>query len=110
MLSTPMEALESRAQALAQKICAAAPAAKVTVAQGVGYLGSGSLPTEQLPSWTVHLELPNIKAAELARRLRMDQHAVFARIEDDQVIFDARTITDAQVEQIAGAVGRAVQT
>ena len=110
MLSMPIEALESRARTLAERICAAAPTAKTTAAQGTGYLGSGSLPTEQLPSWTVGLELPNIKAAELARRLRMDQHAVFARIEDEKVIFDARTITDAQVEQIAAAVGRAAKT
>jgi seryl-tRNA(Sec) selenium transferase len=61
---------------------------------------------QQLPSFAVALRHDSIKADELARRLRLDNAAVFGRIEQDSVLLDVRTIRD---EQIA-AVARAVET
>lgn len=106
MLATPLEAVQARARGLAESIAAAAPAVTAEVVPGLGYLGSGSLPMEQLPSWTVKLFSPKHKAGELARRLRLDEACVFARVESDRVILDARTVTDAEVSKIAAAVGR----
>jgi L-seryl-tRNA(Ser) seleniumtransferase len=69
-------------------------------------VGSGSLPTEAIPSVMVTLVVPEMKASELARRLRLDEANVFARIEADAVRVDMRTITEPQVEKIAAALGR----
>ena len=109
MLAQTPQTLGARAAALAQAIAAAAPAALAEVAEAVGYLGSGSLPAEALPTRVVRLTLPGVKAEELARRLRMDESAVFARIENEQVLLDVRTVTDEQVPHIAAAVGRAAR-
>ena len=38
----------------------------------MSFLGSGSLPTEAIPSVMVTIEVPGVSAAELARRLRLD--------------------------------------
>src|SRR5664280_2543194 len=46
------------------------------------------------------------RAAELARRLRLDQACVFGRIEAEQVLLDVRTLTDEQVPLVAAALGR----
>ena len=108
MIATPPEALKARAEALAAAIRSAAPTAAAEVAPSAAYLGSGSLPAEQLPSWTVRLAAPGVKADELARRLRMDEAAVFPRIEDAAVLLDARTLSDAQVPLVAAAVARCV--
>ena len=110
MLSTSQEALRDRADKLAAAIAAAAPAASVPVDAGVGYLGSGSLPMHERPTFVVKLAPGSVKAGEIARRLRMDPHAVFVRLEGDAVIFDARTLTDAQLPAVAQAVGRAMQS
>ena len=77
------------------------------VVEGPAYLGSGSLPMEALPSRQVRLTAPNLKPADLARRLRMDDACIFGRIENDAVLLDVRTITDEQVDAVAAAVGRA---
>ena len=61
---------------------------------------------EQLPTSLVALTVPGVKPDELARRLRMDEAAVFARIEDDAVVMDVRTLTDEQVPLVAQAAGR----
>jgi L-seryl-tRNA(Ser) seleniumtransferase len=107
MLTTPPEVLRQRAEALAAAIRQAAPAAQADVAAGVGFLGSGSLPMEELPTFHVAVTVPTIKAQELARRLRMDDACVFARLADEQVILDVRTMTDAQLPAVAAAMGRA---
>ena len=109
MLSATPETLRARAEALAEAISAAAPTAEVTVRAGVGYLGSGSLPTEALSDWVTTVSLPNVAAGELARRLRMDEGCVFSRIETETVALAARTLTDEQIAVVAAAVGRAAE-
>ena len=109
MLTTPPEVLKQRAEALAAAIAPAMPAAQVQVRDGVGFLGSGSLPMEQLPTSLVALTVAGVKPDELARRLRMDEAAVFARIEDDAVVMDVRTLTDEQVPLVAQAAGRVAE-
>jgi L-seryl-tRNA(Ser) seleniumtransferase len=109
MLATPVEALEARARALAGAVGRSAPAARTEVLEGVGYMGSGSLPTEQLPTRLVAIVVEGLGAEELARRLRMDEACVFARIENDRVVLDVRTIRENELPAVADAVGRAAQ-
>jgi L-seryl-tRNA(Ser) seleniumtransferase len=106
MISAPMDALKSRAKKLVRLISAAVPKAKVEIADSLAFLGSGSLPTEGIPSFVVTVSVPDISAAELARRLRLDRACVFGRIEDDRVSLDVRTLTDEQVPLVAAATGR----
>ena len=108
MLATPMSTLSSRANDLAEALKAVAPDAEVAVHDDVGYLGSGSLPSEALPTRTVKLRTPAMKASALARALRLDDACVFTRIADNAVTMDARTITDAQVGMIAAAAERSL--
>jgi len=106
MLATSPEELQQRAEALAAAIRKAAAGVAVEVIDGAGYLGSGSLPMEALPTKVVALTMPGMKAAELARRLRLDQACVCARIEQERVLLDVRTMREDEVEKVAEAVGR----
>ena len=108
MLSIPPETLKGRAESLGRKLSGALPAAQVTVCEGVGYLGSGSLPTHGLPTWLVKISPGETTAAETARRLRLDDACIFTRIEDEQIVMDVRTITDDQVDLIVQAFARQV--
>ena len=104
MLCTPGEVLERRAAGLAEAIKAAAPKADAGVVEAVGYLGSGSLPTEQLAGLAVAVTVNGMKAADLAERLRTNEACVFTRIEGQRVLMDVRTLTDNQVPLIAAAM------
>jgi L-seryl-tRNA(Ser) seleniumtransferase len=106
MISTPRETLQARAQALVTTLAKQAPDVTVTISDSVAYLGSGSLPTEAIPSVMVSVSVPGMSAEELARRLRMDDACVFGRIEDDVVRLDQRTVTDEQVPRVAAALQR----
>jgi L-seryl-tRNA(Ser) seleniumtransferase len=107
MMTTPHGELLARAQNLARLISIEAPGATIKVTESQAFLGSGSLPTEAIPSFIVTVSLPDISASELARRLRLDRACVFGRIENDRVCLDARTLNDEQLPAVAAALGRA---
>jgi L-seryl-tRNA(Ser) seleniumtransferase len=109
MICTPLGALRTRAKALVDAVAKTAPKATLNIDAGVAYLGSGSLPTETIPSAMVSVSVPGLSASELARRLRLDEACIFSRIEDDLVRLDMRTLTDEQLPAIAAALGRVAQ-
>ncbi len=107
MLALTPEQLAMRAEQLAAEILLTeAPGLLATAGDGVGYLGSGSVPMEQMQTSVVRLSVESMKASALAERLRMDDACIFTRIDDNDVVFDVRTISDEQIPQIAAAVAR----
>jgi L-seryl-tRNA(Ser) seleniumtransferase len=106
MLATPPVELEARAGRLVAALAQAAPAGLAETIEGVGYLGSGSLPMHALPSVLVAVAVPGLTADQLAQRLRTDEACIFARIERDRVLLDVRTMTDSQLPLVAAALGR----
>ena len=106
MVCISLETLRARAETLVQAISRTAPTVSAVAEASVAYLGSGSLPTEALPSVMVTLTAPGFSASELARALRLDEACIFGRIEADRVRLDMRTLTDEQTELIAAALSR----
>jgi L-seryl-tRNA(Ser) seleniumtransferase len=106
MICTTMGALRGRARTLADGLVQAVPELTADVEASTAYLGSGSLPTEALPSVMVSVSVPGLSAAQVARRLRLDEACVFSRIEGDLLRLDMRTLTDEQVPAIVAAFGR----
>lgn len=107
MLTTPAEVLQTRARRLLELIQPLTPKLLAKTENSVSYLGSGSLPTQAIPSVVVTVQIEGLSASELAKRLRLDDACVFARIEQDRVCLDMRTIVDAQVDTVAQALRRA---
>jgi L-seryl-tRNA(Ser) seleniumtransferase len=108
MLSTPLEQLHERGVELLRLIAERAPTVTAELIEGVAYLGSGSLPTETIPSIVVALTVPGMNAEALARRLRTDESCIFARIENNRVRLDLRTVTGEQLPRIAAALSRII--
>jgi len=110
MIAAPVEELQARAQRLAKAIADAAPQVATEISPSTAYLGSGSLPTEAIPSVQVTVAVPSLNATEMARRLRTDDACVFGRIEHEAVRLDLRTVRDEELPAIAAAIGRVVQS
>ena len=68
-------------------------------------LGSGSLPTHDIPTKAVALSVPALSADELAGRLRLSHPPVFTRIREDRVLFDLRTVTSGEIREIVEVLG-----
>ena len=69
-------------------------------------VGGGSAPGEMLPSFVVQITPVAISAAEAEKRLRECETPVIARIHQDKLLLDPRTIFDSQYKEVAKAVGK----
>ena len=103
MLTQPMAALAARADDLAARLSGIA-VLDVEIVETVGYAGGGAMPMHPLPSRTVALRSSAISAEDLARSLRVGATSVLGRIERDRVLLDMRTVTDAELPDLAAAV------
>jgi len=77
-------------------------------ASGFSQMGSGSLPAQNLATTLVAITSGGVGAETLAQRLRLHEPPVFARIQNDQVLVDPRTLRDGDdailIEAVAAAV------
>ena len=106
MIGATPEALDARAQAIAQRIGASA-----SVSDGVSRLGGGSLPSDELPTRLVCVDPSGAGGAdELARRLRAGSPPIVGRIEDGRVLLDPRTVSPERDSELADAVRAALAT
>ena len=105
--------IEPRAQALAAQLRAAVPGAEaeIEMRDGQSVIGGGSMPEEHLPTRLVAISPRRLSAAELERRLRSPQTSapVLARVEDDRLVLDLRTVFPEQDAALSDAVGTALQ-
>jgi L-seryl-tRNA(Ser) seleniumtransferase len=74
---------------------------------GHSVVGGGSAPTTQLPTTLISVTGKRINAVEMEEMLRRNDPPIIARIVDDQLMFDLRTVTPAEEEEIIVALGRA---
>jgi L-seryl-tRNA(Ser) seleniumtransferase len=100
MLAMPLVTIERRAHSLAQRLrrdgvtCDTAP--------GSSAIGGGSLPGETLATCLVRVAAVSPDA--LLAALRQGDPAVVARIADDRVCLDPRTVPEADDDTLADAV------
>ena len=97
MIFTGTDELRQRAE----KVCAAIRM-NATVRESESPIGGGSTPDQVLPTWVVAIDVPNPNAFE--KRLREGDPPVVARIEQDKIILDMRTIAENEVEALVRAV------
>ena len=91
MLDEPVEAVRERAERLAGLVGG-------EVEETVARAGGGALPLAELSSAACAIE------EELAEPLRRGDPPVIALVRDGRTLLDCRTLTDAEVEEVAAAV------
>lgn len=96
MIAAQPAALEQRAQAWRQQLGLG------QIVDGESTVGGGSLPGEMLP--TRLLQLPADRPDELAAGLRLATPAVIARIQDDRVLLDPRSVLPEQDPALLAAL------
>ena len=105
-LSAPVENLKNRAERLAPQLAAAAVIEQAEPLEGKTYLGGGSVPTQQIPTWCVALTPHEINVDELSKRLRTGTPAIVGRIQQDRLLLDLRSVLPHQDAGIIEAIGR----
>jgi L-seryl-tRNA(Ser) seleniumtransferase len=97
MLTETNEQLKRRAEALKEGVKKG-----VDVIEGESEVGGGSFPGAKLATWLVAIRHP--APDTLVARLRAWDPPIIARIADDRVVLDPRTIFPTQVETVIAAL------
>jgi L-seryl-tRNA(Ser) seleniumtransferase len=109
MLTTPADEIAGRARALADRIAGACPSVTADVAPDVSRAGGGALPMADIPTTVVTVAPHSMSVVELEERLRLGDPEVVARIKDDRLLLDPRTLSgddeDIVVARLAALCG-----
>ena len=103
MLALTDDELARRADDIARRLMAAG--VPCSTARGASTVGGGSLPGASLPTMLVRIGSPSPDA--LLDRLRGGDPPVIARIADDRVCLDPRTVAESELDEMASAITRA---
>ena len=98
MIRMTADEIKVRAEAVARRL-----GWSLTVRAGHSVIGGGATPEQSLPTWL--LVLKDDDAVEAERRLRANDPPIIARIEDDQVVLDLRTVLPEEEERLIQALG-----
>jgi L-seryl-tRNA(Ser) seleniumtransferase len=101
MLSSDMKTLKKRADRLATKL-SKTKIIRTSVENDFAYVGSGAIPDEGIPSVILRISQPDNDgfAEAMSKTLRNNIPAVFCRINDNSLVFDMRTLMDADYEYL----------
>jgi L-seryl-tRNA(Ser) seleniumtransferase len=110
LLARDARALEAAARDLAARVARElADAADVDVVQTSSEAGGGALPGADLASWAVAVRPRAGGPESWDRRLRRHRPPVFARIADDRLLLDVRTLDVDDLELLIAALRAAAQ-
>lgn len=108
MLSATEKELLQQAESLLQMLQPLAPEASITICSGAGFAGGGTLPTQEIPTWLIEIKSKMQSAESLAYALRTGEPSVFARIQEDKILLDMRTVASGELATLAQAVVQAM--
>jgi L-seryl-tRNA(Ser) seleniumtransferase len=110
MIRLSVDEIARRAETFAAWLqsIAAAHAARIEIADGHSLIGGGSTPSQSLPTKLLRVVSARHSAAELESRLRNAPAGIpiIARIEDDTLLLDLRTVFPDQESALADSIAR----
>ena len=110
LLATPLENLRLRAESIASQLGRVEGIAKAEAVEEEAFLGGGSVPTQQIRTWCVALDLANESLDTFHRRLRTGTPSVVGRVQKGQLLIDLRSVPPRQDEQIVRSIGDRAQS
>jgi L-seryl-tRNA(Ser) seleniumtransferase len=93
------------------KTCVPEADAELEIAEGASLVGGGSTPAQSLPTRVLRIRSGRYSATQLEARLRSGRAGmpVIARIEEDRLILDLRTVFPEQEHALAESLVAALQ-
>ena len=108
MLSMPAEEVATRATAFAVRIAEGLDAvggqAEVDTAMDVSRAGGGALPMADIPTTVVRVRPHAGGVVDLERELRLGEPTIVARIREDRLLLDPRTLSPTEELEVAARI------
>ncbi|MBU4199794.1 MAG: L-seryl-tRNA(Sec) selenium transferase [Verrucomicrobia bacterium] len=107
IIRTPAE-MQAQASELKKGLALKMPDWELAVSEEVSYLGGGTMPESGMPSFAVRIKAPATRSDQLALQFRMADVPIVARVAEDRVILDMRTVFPTDIPDILEAVEHSV--
>ncbi|MCE9564781.1 MAG: L-seryl-tRNA(Sec) selenium transferase [Planctomycetes bacterium] len=108
MLTTPLEELQRRSEAFAERL-RTLPEVMVELRADVAYVGGGSLPDVAVPTVVLAITVAGLSEADLAMKLRTGTPSVVGRVQDGKLLLDLRAVFPRQEDELLEAIQRAAR-
>ncbi|TWT13266.1 L-seryl-tRNA(Sec) selenium transferase [Planomicrobium sp. CPCC 101079] len=96
----PLEMIKRQAELFVQELSRQTEAYGIELKESTSQIGGGTMPGVELPTQIAAITHPELTAQELADKLRASEPAIVARIQDNQVCIDFRTIAEEEVQTL----------
>jgi L-seryl-tRNA(Ser) seleniumtransferase len=103
-IALPAETIRARAETVAAAVREAGGDLTAAVIPGSSEVGGGASPTEALPTFLLALRSRSRSADALEAALRRQNPPVLARIQEDDVLLDLRTVAPEEVPALTAAL------
>jgi L-seryl-tRNA(Ser) seleniumtransferase len=103
MMRLSREEIGRRAKAVIARV-RDLPELRAEMIEGESVIGGGAAPAAVLPTWQIAVAVEGSSVEELVARLRRAEVPVIARVQDDRVVLDLRTVFPEQDEVVVTAV------
>jgi L-seryl-tRNA(Ser) seleniumtransferase len=110
MLFQSPDEIKHRALKIAAALRKTVKIADIRVLQDRSKAGGGSLPEAEFETFAVQIRSAGIPVNELESRLRRGSPPVIARIREDALLLDARTIMDQEMKDLVRVVSASLPT
>ena len=109
MLTIPLAELRKQAKRLERLLKQETGGASIDLIRETSRVGGGALPLQDLPTWAVAVTPHRGSADALEATLRNQNPPIIARISDDQLILDPRTIQADELKTASQGIKQALQ-
>lgn len=108
MLLQKPDEIKKRAKTIAGRLKKEIKNAVIQVVADTSRAGGGALPEIDLPTYAVAIQTDIISVNEFEEHLRKGNPAIIARIKDDALILDARTLMKKDIEHLVRGIKTAL--
>jgi L-seryl-tRNA(Ser) seleniumtransferase len=109
-LTEPLSQVEKRAKKLLSLLRKSVhEGLSFSLTKGYSMAGGGSLPAQEVPTVIIRVRSERLSANEIEKRLRALDIPIVARIADDEVLFDLRTLEAVDFPDILSGVAKIVK-
>lgn len=104
MIRLTADDLQSRLELLIEKISRLLPTVRTRIINGTSMVGGGSLPLERIPTLLLAVKFRDQSTTIVSTKLRQRAIPIICRVQDDELIFDFRTVLSDQDREIVSAL------
>ncbi len=108
MLLEPPEPVRRRARKLAGALKKETIGAEIKVVEDAAFSGGGALPEHEIKTYAVSVAPERLSPNALEEKLRAGEPPVIARIKEDALLLDARTVGEGEIKALAACVKTAL--